>query len=192
MQQEWIQGQKSRLRREIRDTMVRMSPEERAHSDEALCGVFLALPELCESETVLLYYGVGNEVFTKPLLSTLLARGKRVLLPRCLPHRQMEARLLCDETELVPGVFGIPEPSERCPVVSKEDISLILAPALCCDREGYRLGKGGGYYDRYLADYSGFSVALCRSILLQDTIPHHGFDQPVSLVLTENGGLSAP
>lgn len=190
MQQDSIKEQKSRLRREIRTSMAELNLMERARSDEALRAAFLALPQLRESQTVFLYYGVGSEVTTRPLLTALFARGKRVLLPRCLPHGQMEARLLRNEAELVPGAYGIPEPSEHCPVVSKEEIALILTPALCCDREGYRLGKGGGYYDRYLSDYAGLSVALCRSVLLQNAIPHEAFDQPVSLVLTEHGACT--
>lgn len=189
MQLDSIREEKSRLRQQIRQTLEAMRPEDRRLSDEALVRAFLALPQLDDAKTVLLYYGVGNEVNTKPLLSALLAKGIRVLLPRCLPKRQMEARLLRGEEDLIPGVFGIPEPSEACPSVAKDEIDLILAPALCCDRERYRLGQGGGYYDRYLSDYSGFTVALCRECLLQDALPHAQYDWKVSLVLTEKGSL---
>lgn len=187
MEQESNQEQKRRLRERIEDTMTSLPLEDRLRSDEALRKGFLALPELAASQTILLYYGVGTEVDTRPLLTALAALGKRVLLPRCLPQRQMEARQLCDEAELSSGVFGIPEPTEQCPLVFKEAIDLILVPALCCDREGYRLGKGGGYYDRYLADYSGRTVAFCRKLLLQEALPWEDFDQPVSMVLTEEG-----
>ncbi len=187
MQQESNQEQKRRLRERVEDTMASLALEDRLRSDEALRNAFFSLPELAESQTILLYYGVGTEVDTRPLLNALSAQGKRVLLPRCLPRRQMEARQLCGEAELISGVFGIPEPSEQCPVVPKEAIDLILVPALCCDRSGYRLGKGGGYYDRYLADYSGRTVAFCRKLLLQEALPWEDFDQPVSMVLTEEG-----
>lgn len=187
MQQERNSERKRRLRESVAATMASLSSEDRLRSDEALRNAWFSLPQLAASETIFLYYGVGTEVDTRPLLRALAAQGKRVLLPRCLPKRQMEARWLRDEAELIPGVFGIPEPSERCPLVSKEEIDLILVPALCCDRMGYRLGKGGGYYDRYLANYSGLTVAFCRKLLLQESLPWEDFDQRVSLVLTEEG-----
>lgn len=69
--------------------------------------------------------------------------------------------------------------------MKKDTIDLILVPNLCCDRQGYRLGHGGGYYDRYLADYSGMTVALCPAEWLREQLPRDEFDLPVGLVLTE-------
>lgn len=87
--------------------------------------------------------------------------------------------------------FGIPEPSALCPVVDKAEIGFALVPALCCDRRCYRLGQGGGYYDRWLPGYTGFRVSLCREVLLQDTVPTKPHDQPVHAVITE-GGILVP
>ena len=106
-------------------------------------------------------------------------------LPRCLPHRGMEARLIRGREGLVPGAFRIPEPGEDCPVAARDEIDVILVPNLCCDREGYRLGHGGGYYDRYLAGYRGFTVAFCPRFLLLDRVPRDERDVPVRLVLTD-------
>jgi len=72
---------------------------------------------------------------------------------------------------------------------------LILVPNLCCDRQGYRLGHGGGYYDRYLAGYAGMTVSLCPAQWLQEQLPREEYDLPVRLVLTENAewrGAEAP
>ena len=74
-------------------------------------------------------------------------------------------------------------------------IDLILVPNLCCDKQGYRLGHGAGYYDRYLAGYSGETVSLCPADWLQEQLPRDEFDLPVGLVLTETGkwrGAEAP
>ena len=156
-----IAEEKAELRAWIQAESAFRSPAARRVSDAALHARFLALPQVRLARTLLLFWGVGTEPDTLPLIDELLAQGKRVALPRCLPHRGMEARLIRDE------------------------IDVILVPNLCCDREGYRLGHGGGYYDRYLAGYRGFTEAFCPRFLLLDRVPRDERDVPVRLVLTD-------
>lgn len=152
---------------------------------EPMLQAFLALPELVRASTVMLFYGVKQEPDTRGLIEELLFRGKTVALPVCLPGRKMEARIVRSPDDLKPGAYGIPEPDEDCPVVERGKIDLILVPNVCCDRYGYRLGHGAGYYDRYLAGYSGVTAALCPEQWLQEELPRDEFDLPVRLVLTE-------
>lgn len=152
---------------------------------ESLVDAFLALPELETAETVLLFYGVMREPDTTVLIDALLKQGKTVALPKCLSERRMEARQISHGSNLILSAYGIPEPDEECPTVDRDRIDLILVPNLCCDQSGYRLGHGGGYYDRYLAGYSGMTVALCPEKWLQEQLPRDEFDIPVRLVLTE-------
>lgn len=154
---------------------------------QPLLDAFLDLPELKAAQTVMLFYGVGREPDTTELIETLWAQGKTVLLPKCLPERRMEARQILPGARLVYSAYAIPEPDGECPAVLRDTIDLILVPNLCCDRRGYRLGHGGGYYDRYLAGYSGMTVALCPVQWLQKELPRDEFDLPVQLVLTERG-----
>ena len=185
-------GAKAALRSAVRARAAAMRPAERRRSDVILLQRFLALPWTAEAETLLLFYGVGTEPDTGHLLVELWRLGKRVLLPKCLPGRAMEARLVRSGDDLRPGVFGIPEPLDTCPAVDKREIDLILVPALCYDLSGRRLGQGGGYYDRYLADYGGRTVGLCRERLLQKELPAEEHDRAVDLVLTEKRRLEGP
>lgn len=146
---------------------------------------FSALPQVDAARTILLFCGVAREPDTTGLIDELLSRGKTVALPRCLPEHGLEAAIITDRTQLRPGKYGIPEPDESCPVLAQDGIDLILVPNVCCDRRGYRLGHGAGYYDRYLAGYSGITVALCPELWLQERVPTDEFDLPVQLVLTE-------
>lgn len=188
---------KALLREIIRRRAGELSERERHVSDEALLFAFLNCPELVRARSVLLFYGVGTEPNTARLLPVLLALNYRVCFPRCLPDRQMEAREVTELEQLVPGQYGIPEPILACPRMEPKDIDLILVPGLCFDASGGRLGQGGGYYDRYLAEYHGKTVSLCRDILLQEKIPREVHDKGVDLVLTEtqifysagNGGI---
>ena len=172
-----VTEEKAALRREIRSL---------PRPDWApLLKKFLELPALERAETVLAFYGVGREPDTAPLLEELLRRGKRVCLPRCLPGRRMEARQVPALDGLRRSAYDIPEPGDECPAVPKEELDLILVPNLCCDRAGYRLGQGGGYYDRYLSGCAAFTAALCPDSLLRERLPREPFDRPVDVVLTE-------
>lgn len=182
-------GAKAALRTRVRALAAALDPEARRRSDGALLRRFLALPWTAEADTLLLFYGVGTEPDTPQLLSELWQSGRRVLLPKCLPGRAMEARLVRSGADLEPGAYGIPEPLESCPVVEKGDIDLILVPALCYDLSRRRLGQGGGYYDRYLDGYGGRTVGLCREYLLQAELPVEDHDRAVDLVLTEKRTL---
>ena len=151
----------------------------------ALFERFLALPQVETADTVMVFYGTGREPNTVPLIHALLERGKRVALPVVLPHRGMEARQVVDPDNLIPNRYGIPEPDDASPVIPKDQIAVALIPHLMVDRDGYRLGWGGGYYDRWLVDYSGFTVCVCRHGRLVDYMPREEFDIPVKLVLFE-------
>ncbi len=151
----------------------------------ALFERFLALPEVQTADTVMVFYGTGREPNTVPLIQALLERGKRVALPVVLPHRGMEARQVLDIDQLIPNRFGIPEPDDSCPVIGKDGIAVALIPHLMVDRDGYRLGWGGGYYDRWLTGFSGLTVCVCRHGRLLEHMPREEFDIPVKLVLIE-------
>lgn len=168
-----------------RKKALRLALKGRERPDYApLLARFLGLEQVRGAKSLLLFYGVGNEPDTRPLIQTLLAEGKRVALPRCLSGGRMEARWVKDLSGLVPGRYGIPEPGEDAPLARREELDVILVPNLCCDRAGYRLGHGGGYYDRYLAGYRGFTAALCPEELTVDALPREEHDRPVTLVIS--------
>ena len=183
-----ITAEKAALRRVIRT--ISLSPSEKAKSDTLLLDRFLALPQVREAASVLLFYGVDIEPDTAPLLEPLVSMGKVVALPRCLPDGKLEARRYPGPSHLSTGPYGIPEPDNTSPIIVRDSFDVILVPNLCCDRQCYRLGHGGGYYDRYLSGYAGLTIALCRDKLLQSQLPHESHDVPVGLVVTESQCLS--
>lgn len=180
-----IAEEKERLRRALREEERRLTRAALSAGDRILTERFLALPQVAAARTILLYASMGAEPDTGTLLEKLTARGKRVALPRCLPEGRMETRLYLPEVPLIRHRFGMLEPGEEHPLIEREEIDLILVPAQTYDVHGMRLGKGGGYYDRYLSGYSGRTVGLCRDVLLQEKVPAEEHDLPVELVLTE-------
>ena len=139
--------EKRLLRARVRRTLSALTPQARAESDRLLRRRFLERPETAAARTVLLYYGMGTEVDTAPLLLSLLSAGKRVALPRCTARPgEMEARLIAPDTCLYRHRFGMLEPGEACPLLAPEEIDLVLVPGLAFDRAGYRLAR---YPERY-------------------------------------------
>jgi 5-formyltetrahydrofolate cyclo-ligase len=115
------------------------------------------------------------------------AQGKRVCVPLCTAMGVMEARAISGEGDLQSGKYDIPEPRPACPVVPPGDIDLIVTPCVCCDREGYRLGYGGGFYDRWLAESRAPAVVLCYEAMMVEAVPREAHDQKADLVVTEAG-----
>ena len=145
-----IDPEKRELRGRVRERLAALSPEELVRSDEALFERFLALPQVAAARTIFAFWGIpGKEPDTAWLIGELVRRGKTVGLPRMLPEHRMEVRQYDPDKPLVKVSFGISEPGEDCPPLRREEIGLVLVPAVCYDRRGYRLGFGGGYYDRW-------------------------------------------
>lgn len=181
-----IDLEKKQLRGEVRRQLSAMEPQTLEAGDEALFEKFLAMPQVQKANTIFAFWGIaGKEPDTKKLIAKLVAQGKKIGLPRMLPEHQMEVRLYDPEKPLVPVGFGISEPGLDCPILEKKDIDLILVPAVCYDRQGYRLGFGGGYYDRWLEHFEGFRVGLCRQAVLQDKVPTEPHDSRVDVLITE-------
>ena len=186
-----IDLEKKELRRRVREELSALSRSELVRSDDALFARFLALPQVEEAKTIFAFWGIpGKEPDTSRLIGELVRRGKTVGLPRMLPEHRMEVRRYDPDIDLVKVSFGISEPGEDCPLLDRENIDLVLVPAVCYDRRGYRLGFGGGYYDRWLEGFSGVTVGLCREAVLRETVPTEAHDAKVELLLTERESLS--
>ena len=183
--------EKNALRRRVRQALEGMPSQLRAESDRALFARFLALPQVERARTIFAFWGIPpREPETRLLVEALCRQGKRVALPRMLRAGEMEPRLYDPGRALAPASFGLLEPGEDCPLVEREEIGLVLVPGLCYDRSGFRLGFGGGFYDRWLAGYTGLRVGLCRQAVLQERLPAEHHDIPVDLVVTEGECLS--
>jgi 5-formyltetrahydrofolate cyclo-ligase len=178
---------KKMLRQQLRQALAELTDQERAWSDQELTEQFLNHPKVAPAQTVMAYVGVGIEIDTKAIIQALLEQGKRVCLPKCLPDFAMEARVITSLEDTEPDKYGIPAPKDGCPVLEKSDIDLILVPGLAFDSHGGRLGQGAGYYDRYLEEYEGVTIGLCREDFFQINLPREPLDAWVNYVLTEDG-----
>lgn len=178
-------AEKKRLREWAKARRGMLSPEEKRQGDAAVCQKVLELAAYRKAETIFCYVAMGGEIDVTELFRQAWKAGKRVAVPKCGKSGQMDAREITSLSSLSAGWYGILEPEEGAPVVPPEEIGLAVVPCLACDRHGYRLGYGGGYYDRYLPKIGGVSAVLCRESLLLDEMPKEPFDCRMDWVITE-------
>lgn len=129
-----------------------------------------------------------NEVDTRALIGTCLAQGKRVAVPVVMPSAKTMGHALIDGLDqLVVGPWGLaqPDPAAARWLPAKARIDLVVVPGLAFDRRGHRIGRGGGYYDRFLAQVQTVKIGLCYDELVLDYIPGEPHDVPVDMVVAE-------
>lgn len=180
-----IRAQKAELRKYIRKLQNSLQPEDIAASDRKIAERVIGLSEYQRAATLFLFVNTAAEIDTAPLLRNALAGGKRVAVPRCIGNGIMRAYVISGMEDLAEGVYGILEPDDTCPPLSALEIDFGVIPCVSCDRLGNRLGHGGGFYDRYLADAVFPTAALCREVLLCDWIPSDSFDVIMDMVITD-------
>lgn len=179
------QEEKNDLRRRMKVLEAQLSERYKKSSDRAISTALLAMPEYQAAETVFCFVGTSREIDTRTILEAALAAGKRLCVPLCTGPGIMELRQITALEQLTAGSYGILEPSADAPLVSTDDVDFAILPCTTCDHYGHRLGKGGGYYDRFLSHYRGGTVLLCREKLIREEIPVEPHDYPVPWVLTE-------
>ena len=178
-------GLKQILRRQISREERQMTQAERSASDAVLTSQLIHFMSFLHVTTVMLFSPFGTEPDLKPVFDTCLAAGKHIVLPRMTQGSMLECREYLDGKGMILGSYGILEPGNDCPLVERDKIDFILVPAVCYDEQGGRLGRGAGYYDRFLTGYTGLTVGLCRSRFLQKTLPLEPHDIRVKTVVTE-------
>ncbi|WP_432738640.1 5-formyltetrahydrofolate cyclo-ligase [Maridesulfovibrio sp. FT414] len=172
---------------------LRSSLKETAVHSASRCIVesLLGLEQWKNAGEVLLYWPIRNEVDIRPLLTEALSSDKKLFMPCCRRDEPgiMDFGVVRAEKDLISGSFGIKEPCRsRCEFPDAVSPDLILVPGVGFDRNGFRIGFGGGYYDRFLArpQKDGFlSVGICYSFQIVDGFPHEPWDQPVELICTD-------
>jgi 5-formyltetrahydrofolate cyclo-ligase len=169
-----------------RDTL----PEaERARRSAAVCARAARLPELQAASGLFLFAAFRSEVDTGPLIAWALEHGKAVCVPRVLGPAVMEAYRITDpSTDLAPGAWGIPEPSDDLEPADPKELDAAVVPGSVFDAAGRRCGYGGGFYDAYLPRLrEGVPrIGLAFELQLVDELPCEPHDLPVHVVVTES------
>ena len=161
---------KGALRRESKAYRQSLPAEAKAKKDSAILRRLLALRQYQQASLVLTYVSTVIEVDTRELIRQALA----------------EFYEIGSLDDLEKRTFGVLEPvPERCALITDFSKSICVVPALLYDLSGYRIGYGGGYYDRFLAHYPGYKVGVTYVKCIRRRILHGRYDVPVSALVTE-------
>ena len=178
---------KSELRKQVLHEMKAISQEQKQFIDQALTEQLLQHPFYQEAKVIATYLSFPHEFQTQELIEQALKDGKKVLIPKTYPKGRMDF-VVYDPQQLVKTSFGLLEPQGDLEVVDASQIDLIHVPGLAFTTEGYRIGYGGGYYDRYLKHFSGNTLSTVYPCQIRDFIPED-HDIPVQEVLVDERNL---
>lgn len=179
-------------KREARNALMH---ERRAYLNEKrLKGSRLIMQNIIGSElykscnTLMCFISTRIEVNTAELIEQAFADGKRVAAPKCVPgSSEMYFCYIDSLDDLESSSFNLLEPMEHCERMTDTLSSLCIVPGLAYNRQGYRIGFGRGYYDRFLAEYNGISCGVIFNDFLKDDIPIEDTDIAVRYIVTETG-----
>jgi 5-formyltetrahydrofolate cyclo-ligase len=165
-----------------------ISPENFHKWNQTIHQNLEAFPEFAYVPCILTYVdSKDNEVETRPLISSALEQGKIVLVPRCAPNKHLEWCPIKSLDDLLKNTFGIWEPKKEISTAAIPDDSVCLVPGIVFHSQGYRIGYGGGYYDRFLAGYQGVSIGLAFEKQLYDDWQPEPYDVGVQYLVSEKG-----
>ena len=174
---------KTALRARIREQKRAMCEESIQRASRSLGKQFAACEPYRAAKTIYGYLPYNQEVRTVPMLEQALADGKQVAVPKVYGET-MRFIYMTDFSRVEKGYAGIPEPIDDGPVAD-DPTALVLMPGLAFTPSGDRMGYGGGFYDKFLAQEPNHpTVALCYDFQLVDSLPTEDYDIPVDLVLT--------
>lgn len=182
---------KKELRKHMLQKRNRLEEDYRKHANAAITEAFLHSSVYQACKTLFIYISYSSEVDTNEIITRAISDGKTMLVPLTdQVNKKMDAIQITDfNTQLCKSCCGILEPNfaskEPYP---PEKIDLIVVPGVAFDRRGYRIGYGGGYYDRYLCQSpNAKTVGFAYEQSLTDEIPSESHDQKVDIILTESG-----
>ena len=181
-------GRKKDLREEMLGLRDSLSEAEIARRSVLIGRLLFELPEFRRAGAVMFYVSFRSEVRTQEMIQAALELGKKIIVPAVSSDRQaLEPFFVDGLDQLAPGAYGILEPKDRERRAALEDIDLIAVPGCAFDPEGYRLGYGGGYYDRFLSTrQTATAVGLAFELQIIPDVPRtQNHDIPVDLIVTE-------
>jgi 5-formyltetrahydrofolate cyclo-ligase len=180
---------KQQLRRQCRQIRQGLGDAVRLQASQAICASIENWSSFQRACVILTYMPMKSEVDLGPLL--VRNPEKRWFIPRIVPETPHSMLFHpYDSQRLVRHPFGMDEPAADLPVIPPDEIQLALVPGLAFDRHGWRLGYGGGYFDRFLKDFPGTSLGVVFQALLLENLLHDEYDVPMKWIVTEKGLFS--
>lgn len=190
-------GPKAELRSKVRAAVNNIPAEKRRTDSQKLCANLKAQKFFQDAGSILFFAPLPGEPDVWPLANETLAGNKLVALP-CFDadNQTYQPRRVTDiHVEILSGKFGIREPAETCVAIPLDDLDLVLVPGVAFGWDGHRLGRGKGFYDRMLENFTGKKIGIAFDEQIVETIPAETNDVRMDFILTptrclESRGIS--
>lgn len=179
---------KKLLRKEIKEVLNKYSVSDLKERSSIIQSHFFSLPEYQKLSLPMSYVSTGREVYTHDLIKKVIADKNAVAVPFIAGNEIIPCKIGNFE-DLERGVFGILQPTTEADSMPLSALDMIIVPGLAFDRQGNRLGRGKGFYDRFLQSVNPktLKIALAFSFQIVKRVPITANDVSVDKVITENG-----
>ena len=183
-----VEESKKLLRKKFLQARKQLGDMEKLVLNGAIAARIIAMEEFVQADVVAAYASDGIEVNLRGVIETALQMHKQVAMPRYNAEKSLYDLAVIEDfqRDMVTGKYGLPEPREDLPLASLSAKTLWLIPAVAFDRNGMRLGRGGGFYDRLLENAPGYRVGVfyqCQ--YCSDLLPAAEHDQRLDMAVTE-------
>ena len=175
---------KSELRKQTLLLRADFDVEKRSSSSQKIAQKLYDLKEYRECARLFCYFSKKEEISTEEIIKRALNEGKNAALPVCIGD-DMIFRYISGFDDLEKGSFGVYEPKSSCEQALADKNTVCITPALCCNRNGYRIGYGKGFYDRFFEKNQCIKIALCYDEFIKYFEPREN-DIPADIIVTEN------
>lgn len=179
---------KKELRQWALSARRNISEKTRVELSDRIDRNLFSLKEFCEASSVLCYVSKEFEIPTEKIISRCLEEGKRIAVPVCIGENML-FKYITGFRDLESGSFGVREPKQYCEAAKITEKTVCITPALCCSPDGYRIGYGKGFYDRFFEKNECVKVGLCCCGFIKEFIPDCN-DIALDIIVTEQGFLS--
>jgi len=181
---------KAAIRRTLREKLAAISPEQRHTLSQTACSLVATLPEFHQANTVMLFLSTPHEIDTASLAIKCWQEGKTVLVPKVSweQRRMLPVEINSLQTNMTVTGAGVREPVSGKPV-PVQFVDFVIVPGLGFSNTGYRIGRGMGFYDRFLAqsEFIGISCGLAFEDQILPDLPVLDHDVPLSMLVTNQG-----
>ncbi|MBO1263622.1 5-formyltetrahydrofolate cyclo-ligase [Proteiniclasticum sp. SCR006] len=182
-----IRQEKKELRKELIERLKSLDGAYRKEASEKMLNEIITQKDYLLAGTIFIYVGTEIEVDTSLIIKDALAKGKKVVVPKTIELGHMEACEIDSMEDLHPGRHGILEPENTLYRLEPDKIDVAFIPCVAYTGEGYRLGYGGGFYDRFLPRGKFKRILLAFGAMEVKKLPVDHFDEKVQGILTEKG-----
>lgn len=182
-----INEEKKVIRKTILSLRNAVPREKRERLSKVICNRFTRLDEVKMCYSLMIFFSFGSEVDTDDIIRWAWKHKKKVVVPLCKPEtKELAVFAIATFDDVEPGYYGIREPKRALlQPVAKKEIDLVVVPAVAFDRRGHRVGYGGGYYDRFLANMGAPRIGLAFSCQIIPEAPINQYDHAVDGIVTE-------